>query len=167
MKELLNYFISVSVLDWIIAFSGFFIILCLVISIEYAVLKLKVRTFFARKFIHITTGLIIVLVSYGSQSKVPITLFAFVYMFFDFWSLRKGKIRSIHQNSESYGTVYYAFSVLTLALLFWDSYKPIFIITNLIMIIPDAFAALVGERYAKNFFQPLGEKKSIINAGQA
>lgn len=164
MNDLLNAFINVSTADWIVAFAGISSIIVLLLGVEYAIQHLNINKIFTRKFIHISTGLIIVVVSVLSLSKFPITLFAFIYLFVDLWALKKGKFQSIHQDKKSLGTSYYAISIFLLAILFWDQYKPIFIITNLIMIIPDAFAAIIGVQFAKNYFIPIKEKKSAIGA---
>jgi len=151
-------------LDWLIAFSGFGSVLVLLFISEYIAKTYAVSPASTRKFIHIVTGLIICLVADQLDANLPILLFAFIYIFIDLWTLKKRKLRSIHPDQRSLGTMFYAITVFLLALVFWGELKPLFIITNLIMILPDALAAIFGIKYARAFFKPLGEKKSVIGS---
>ena len=162
MTSLLNLLSDVRTADWMIAFIGFFSILVFLFSVEIGLKYFNISRLYTRKFIHIITGLILCIVAYYLQSNIPIILFSLLYVIIDLWALRKGKFKSIHPDGNSFGTIFYAISVFTLALIFWNELKFLFIITNLIMIIPDAMAALMGEQYARAFFTPLTEKKSLI-----
>ena len=162
MTSLLNLISAVNISDWIISFIGFISILVFLFSVEIGLKYFNISQLYTRKFIHIITGLILCVVAFYLQSNLPIILFSLLYVTIDLWALRKGKFKSIHPDRHSFGTLFYALSVFILALIFWSELKSLFIITNLLMIIPDAMAALVGEQYAKAYFNPLTEKKSVI-----
>jgi len=151
-------------LDWLIALAGFGSVSGLLFISEYIAKTYAVSPVATRKFIHIASGLIICLVATQLQANLPILLFAFLYIFIDLWTIKKGKFKSIHADQQSLGTMFYAITVFLLALVFWGPLKPLFIITNLIMILPDALAAIFGEKYARSFFKPLAEKKSVIGS---
>jgi uncharacterized protein (TIGR00297 family) len=155
---------SVPTSDWYISLFAILIIALLLILVEIALKYFNFAGIYTRKFVHIFTGLLICFVALFLKSNLPIILFATSYIFVDLWALKKGKFKSIHPDKRSYGTLFYAISVLVLAVLFWGENKPLFIITNLIMVIPDAMAALLGEQYARQYFIPLSEKKSVIGA---
>jgi len=150
--------------DWLIAILGFSCVILILLLTETSGKYLNIAPNRTRKFIHIITGLIICLVAAFLSSNIPILIFAFLYIFIDIWALIKGKFKSIHPDSKSLGTVFYAISIFLLAFILWGELKPLFIIANLIMVVPDALAAIVGENYAKRYFVPLEEKKSLIGA---
>ncbi|TFG96697.1 MAG: hypothetical protein E4H13_11855, partial [Calditrichales bacterium] len=135
---------AVSPTDWYTAFLGFLAVLFLLLIVEHTRKHLGFQAYISRKIVHIITGLIICYVAVMIHSNIPILLIAFLYIFADLWAMRMGLFKSIHTNSASYGTVFYGISVFVLAIVFWGTFKPIFIITNLIMVIPDALAALIG-----------------------
>jgi uncharacterized protein (TIGR00297 family) len=164
VSTILNAQFSIPLTDWLIATLGFSCVILILLLTEATRKHLNIAPNLTRKFIHITTGLIICLVAAFSSSNLPILIFAFLYIFIDIWALIKGKFKSIHPDFKSLGTVFYAFSVFLLAFVLWGEYKPLFIMANLIMVVPDAFAAIVGEKYAKEYFIPLEEKKSLIGA---
>ena len=164
MSLILNALKSVPISDWYTSLVAIVIIAFLLLSVELGLKYFSLPSLYTRKIVHILTGLIICVVAFILSSNIPIILFASSYLLLDLWSLRKGKFKSIHPDSRSFGTFFYAISVIILAILFWNNNKPLFIITNLIMIIPDAMAALIGDRYARNYFVPVNEKKSIIGA---
>jgi len=156
--------LSVPLSDWLIAVFGFVSVGIFLIITESARRYFNFPASLTRKFIHIVTGLIVCFVAILLESSLPIQVFSILYIFIDIWSIKSGMFLSIHPDRRSLGTIFYAISVFILASVFWDDLKPLFIITNLIMIVPDAMAAILGERYAINFFIPLSEKKSRIGA---
>jgi len=164
VSPILNILDSVPTSDWYISIIAIFIISFLLLAVEAGIKYFNFPSIYTRKFIHIVTGLIICIVSYFLVTNLPIIIFATFYIFVDIWALRKGKFKSIHPDYRSFGTIFYAISVIILVILFWGENKPLFIITNLIMIIPDAMAAIMGEQYAKSYFIPVYEKKSLIGA---
>jgi len=157
-------FKTVPLADWYISLLAISIISIFLLIAEIGVKYYNFPFIYTRKIIHIITGLIVCITSYFLYSNFPIIIFATLYIFIDLWALKKGKFRSIHPDSRSYGTIFYAISVIILVILFWHDNKPLFIITNLIMIVPDALAAIIGDRYAKSYFVPVEEKKSLPGA---
>jgi uncharacterized protein (TIGR00297 family) len=161
---ILDTIYSVPAADWYLSLIAITIISILLFLVEIGLKYFNLPSLYTRKFIHIITGIIVCVVAFYLYSNLPILLFASFYLIIDLWALKRGKFKSIHPDSRSYGTFFYAISVFVLALIFWDENKPLFIITNLIMIIPDAMAALMGEHYAKKYFVPISEKKSLPGA---
>ncbi len=164
VNSIIEPILTVSFSDWLIAVTGFISIGIFLLITEFTRRNFNLSTSLTRKFIHILTGLIVCFVALFLESNKPIQIFAFFYIFIDIWSLKTGRFQSIHPDRRSLGTIFYAVSVFILVSIFWGDNKSLFIITNLIMIIPDAMAAIIGERYAKDYFTPLGEKKSLIGA---
>ena len=164
MSIISNALLSIPATDWLIAFLGFSSIILILLLTEASLKYVNIAHNLIRKFIHIITGLIICLVAVLLFSNIPLLIFAFLYIFIDIWTLIKGKFKSIHPDSKSLGTLFYSISVFLLAVVLWGEYKPLFIIANLIMVVADALAAIVGEKYAKGYFVPLEEKKSLIGA---
>jgi uncharacterized protein (TIGR00297 family) len=161
---MISTFKSIPLSDWYISLVAISIIFIFLLTVEIGVKYFNFSFLYTRKFIHIITGLIICFISYFLYSNFPIIIFSTLYIFIDLWALRTGKFKSIHPDSRSYGTIFYAISVIILAILFWNDNKPLFIITNLIMIVPDALASIIGERYAKRYLVPVNEKKSLLGA---
>lgn len=164
MNYIITTFDHIPISDWYSSFYAVLMIIFCLVSVEIGVTYFNFGVLYTRKFIHISTGLIVCFISFFLHTNLPIILFAGLYILLDLWALRKGKFKSIHPDSKSFGTIFYAISVIILAIWFWDKNKPLFIITNLIMIIPDAMAAIIGERHAKTYFIPVSEKKSLIGA---
>ena len=164
MSLIVNTLESIPTSDWYTSLIAIAIISFFLLLVEIGLKYLRIPALYTRKFIHIATGLIICVVAYFLYSNIPLIIFATSYIFIDLWALKRGKFKSIHPDSHSFGTLYYAISVLILSILFWNEYKALFIITNLIMIIPDAMAAIIGENYSKRHFIPVSEKKSLLGS---
>ncbi len=164
MSIISNALLSIPASDWLIAILGFSFVLLILLLTEATGRYFNIAPKLTRKFIHIIIGLIICPVTVFLTSNIPLLIFAFLYIFIDIWALIKDKFRSIHPDSKSLGTLFYSISVFLLAFVLWGEYKPLFIMANLIMVVPDALAAIVGEKYAKGYFVPLEEKKSLIGS---
>jgi len=150
--------------DWVTVFVACCFLLLILISIELINKWFQWNRIYLRKFVHIFVGLLICATSLLIESKIPILLISGIFILFDWWAVKNRYLKSIHLNGQSYGTVYYPISIFLLALLLWDAHKAIFLVSILIMIVPDALAGLAGMRFANNHYIILTEKKSIPGA---
>jgi dolichol kinase len=165
LNDLISIFERISATDWITTFAALIIIFILLFIFELGSRKFGLKKSHSRKAVHIIVGLLICLAAYVLTSNIPILILAFLFVLFDWWAIRTQHFTSIHPHSQSLGTVFYPLAVFLLALLLWYENKHIFIIATLIMVIPDALAAIVGETYSRKYIILLREKKSLLGAG--
>lgn len=116
-----------------------------------------------RKLIHIMVGCCVVFTPYYFISYKPLIWFAFLYTAIDFIAVQTGKLKSMHGVGRiSYGTVFFPLSTLILLILFWKNHPLVFMISMLIMSLPDAFAAIVGENLRNaHRYKLASDEKSI------
>lgn len=115
-----------------------------------------------RKIVHIGTGNVILLAWWLNISQdiiifasVIASLVAITSYFFPILPSVNGVGR------KSLGTLFYAISIGILTALFWQNGEKQFTaIGILIMSYGDGMAALIGQKYGKNKYQVLGNKKS-------
>ncbi|WP_017294593.1 diacylglycerol/polyprenol kinase family protein [Geminocystis herdmanii] len=115
-----------------------------------------------RKIVHIGTGNVILLAWWLNISQdiiifasIIASLVAITSYFFPILPSVNGIGR------KSLGTLFYAISIGILTTLFWQTgYKQFTAIGILIMSYGDGMAALIGQKYGKNKYQVLGNKKS-------
>jgi uncharacterized protein (TIGR00297 family) len=104
------------------------------------------------------------LVALISPSAMPIIAVAFLFLVINFFAVRKNKLKSIHIDNVSYGTVYYPLAVLILCFWVYQSDRIIFILSILLLSVADTVAAIIGRKFGKNHFILIGEKKSLMGA---
>jgi uncharacterized protein (TIGR00297 family) len=148
--------------DWIYTFIAFIAISLIISCLEYIHKKYHIAGNITRKLLHVIVGLLVCLSVLIIHTSFPIIIIAFIFILVNWLAIRKQKLRSIHINSYSYGTVYYPIATIILVLLLWQDHKFIFILSILIMSISDTFAGIIGDRFARNYFILVKEKKSII-----
>ena len=85
-------------------------------------------------------------------------------MIVDAVSLKTRYLSSIHPDKLSLGTVFYPISIFILTILLWEIHRLILIFATLVMVVPDALAAIVGEKYGRNYFTAFREKKSFAGS---
>ncbi len=161
MTELLN---SIPTSDWTSVLFACILLLLLLAAIELINKRLHWNRSYLRKFVHIIVGILICITSLQIENSFPILLISGFFIIFNLWAIKTHHLKSIHLNGLSYGTVYYPLSIFILAFLLWDLHKDIFLISILIMIVPDALAGLIGMRFARGFFVIITEKKSSAGA---
>ncbi|GBD95066.1 cytidylyltransferase family protein [bacterium BMS3Abin05] len=99
-----------------------------------------------RKFVHISTGIVIFFTPFIFRTNIPLIVLAGIFTLVNAWSLKAEKFKGMHETKRtSYGTIFYPVSVIIMALLFWNHYPAILQIGILILAFSDAFAAIVGE----------------------
>jgi uncharacterized protein (TIGR00297 family) len=148
--------------DWIYTFIAFIAISFIIACLEIMHKKYHIAGNITRKLLHIIVGLLVCLSVLIIHTNFPIIIIALIFILVNWLAIRKQKLRSIHINSVSYGTVYYPIATIILVLLLWQDHKFIFILSILIMSISDTFAGIIGERFARNYFILVKERKSII-----
>lgn len=136
----------------------------LLIILDFLHKKSLLNQLITRKITHALVGVLIVVASFYFASNITLLIIAAVFAIINLYCIITGKLTSIHGKDKSLGTVYYPISVFFLAFLFWDNNIIIFRISILIMTISDAFAAIFGEKYGKNHFALIKDKKSILGA---
>jgi dolichol kinase len=119
-----------------------------------------------RKMVHIGAGLwvfgVLALFDTWYIGIIPFATFIGLNYFF----YRYRIFRSIDSNTSSPGTVYFAFSITLLFLLFWRSYSPddkaAFAAAGaMAMTLGDATAAIVGQRFGRRRYTVLGTTRSF------
>jgi len=149
--------------DWI-QFIGFFAgLLLFILSFEPIRKKMGWTQEASRKIIHIGVGLLVVFTPYYFQSNRPIILFAFIFIIVNFHAVRSGQLKCIHDTVRfSYGTIFYPLSILILLIICWPGHQLIFMTSVLIMTLPDALAAIVGENLKTPHHYQLGQDKKSL-----
>lgn len=150
-------------MDWIWAGILFSILLLAIGSAELLRKYHHVSIKTTRKFIHIITGLFIAMTPFLLMSKMPLLMISAMFIVVNIVAIHFKWMPGIHATQKvSYGTVFYPASFFILALLLWQNYKTILVISILIMAIADALAAIVGESIKTPIrYQISGELKSI------
>jgi uncharacterized protein (TIGR00297 family) len=132
--------------------------------LEKAHRKFHWNNLVTRKFVHVLIGFLVCMVAFVSPSPMPIIAVASVFLFINFFAVRKNKLKSIHVDTISYGTVYYPLAVLILSFWIYESDRIIFIVSILLLSVADTVASLIGRKFGRNHFVLIGEKKSLIGA---
>lgn len=116
-----------------------------------------------RKFVHFGTGVAVLPAPWLFHSCLPILFITIAFAVANFWSIRRGRLKSIHEVSrESFGTFYYPLSFAILLLLFWERNVMILSIAFALMAFGDAAAGLVAQQFPRRKMLPLpGDKKSL------
>ncbi len=117
----------------------------------------------SRKFVHISTGILISLTPFALQSMWPMLILGTLFAVLDLVAIRKNLFRGMHGTKRrSYGTVFYPLSFVILVMLLWDTDKLILVTAMLIMAIADALASIVGEKVQHPIHLDFGfEAKSV------
>lgn len=115
-----------------------------------------------RKIVHIGTGNVILLAWWLNISQTIIILASVIASLVAITSYFLPILPSVNGvGRKSLGTLFYAISIGILTTLFWQTgQKQFTAIGILIMSYGDGMAALIGQKYGKNKYQILGNKKS-------
>jgi uncharacterized protein (TIGR00297 family) len=116
-----------------------------------------------RKLVHLATGAAVLPAPWLFTSPLPILLIAIFFAAANFWSIRRGKLKSIHAVSRpSLGTFYYPVSFIILLLIFWERSVMILTIAFALMAFGDAAAGLVAGKIWRRKILPLPwDEKSL------
>ena len=100
---------------------------------------------FSRKFVHISTGILLFFAPILIESSLPFVIIALLFIIINYIALKKGFLKGMNGQRATFGTIFYPISFLILVLFAWQDYKTIIIISMMIMAIGDALAAIAGE----------------------
>jgi uncharacterized protein (TIGR00297 family) len=102
-----------------------------------------------RKFIHIATGFAVLPAPLLFHSYWPILIITLSFAAANLWSIRRGRLKSIHEVSRaSFGTFYYPLAFAVLLPLFWERSVMILSIAFALMAFGDATAGLVAQQFS-------------------
>lgn len=151
-------------LDW--QFSGiFFLVLISIIAVfEFLYSQLNFPVKYTRKAVHIFVGLAVVASSFFIQSALPIMILTGLFSVTNLYMIRNRIFGSMHAGSMSLGTFYYPLSIFCIAAVFWETQPIVFRTGVLLLAIPDALAAIIGDKYGKRKFIVLDDSKSFIGS---
>ncbi|MBF2057597.1 MAG: phosphatidate cytidylyltransferase [Cyanobacterium sp. T60_A2020_053] len=162
MNLTLNEILAINREDLSSALLVFIYLGLLIFTAETLSRKYQLESEITRKIVHIGAGQVIlmawwlkiptnlILVASGGAGLVAITSYLLPIL---------PSVNSVGR--KSLGTLFYALSIGILAWLFWQKSLPQFtVIGILIMTWGDALAALIGQKWGKNKYVLLGNKKS-------
>ncbi len=122
-----------------------------------------------RKIIHIGAGLWVwgIIALFDSWYFGIIPFFTFIFLNYMFY--RNQSFSQMDTEESTPGTVYFAFSITVLFLLFWRTDTlidrlQIAVAATMAMTLGDAFAAIVGQAWGKHIYHVFGNKKSLIGS---
>ncbi len=139
----------------ILIFLLLFFVVFIVAELLY---KNKTPQFITRKFVHISSALIVALSPFFIELKVLIII-GIVFSFILLWTKRKRLLNSVHEiNYESVGALLFAPSIILTALIFWPINVVIFQGAMLVLGLADGVAGMVGIKYGRHKYKITGTK---------
>ncbi|MFA5833986.1 MAG: DUF92 domain-containing protein [Bacteroidota bacterium] len=149
--------------EWLFLAIVFFLVVLLIAAAELIRRLFNGDSEFTRKFVHIISGILMMCAPYVFYSGIPAVTIAGIMVIGTFLSIRFDFLKSIHGTDRtSYGTMYHPLSFLVLVLLFWDISPMILSISVLILAIPDALAAIIGQNVRTRHFLSIGANKKTV-----
>ena len=132
--------------EWSTFFLFLITIFLLIIISESARSYLRWKPESSRKLVHVIVGILVSICPFIFQSKFPPITLAVIFIIINAIALKKKTFKGMHSTDRvSYGTVYFPFAFLILAIFWWE--KPITLVLSiLIMTFSDTIAAIIGER---------------------
>ena len=132
--------------EWNTFFLFLITIFFLIIISESARSYLRWKPESSRKLVHIIVGILVSICPLIFISKFPPITLAVIFIIINAIALKNKTFKGMHSTDRiSYGTVYFPFAFLILAIFWWE--KPITLVLSiLIMTFSDTIAAIIGER---------------------
>lgn len=130
--------------------------------------KLKIESEYTRKFIHLMTGLIVLLFPYYYESPISVLLLCSSFLLLLGLSKKYKKLNSINGiKRNSFGSEYYPISVFICFLVYYYQHNIIYYnLPILILAIADPLAAIVGKK--TNFIKyKVGEEYKTVGGSMA
>lgn len=136
---------SVPARDWVII-SLLLLGIILLISLSELIRRfLQWPVEFTRKLVHILVGILMFFSPILLETSLPLIIISLFFTIVNFTAMKKGLLKGMHGERETFGTTFYPLSFLILVLFAWQEYKIIIIGSMMILAIGDASAAIVGE----------------------
>ena len=100
----------------------------------------------SRKSVHVATGILIFFAPPYFPRAGAIVLIATLFVLANAAAYAGGWLRAVHHSTrKSFGTVYYPFALLVLALFMWEGHAELVAAAILVMALGDGAAGIVGE----------------------
>ncbi|MFZ4620431.1 MAG: DUF92 domain-containing protein [Bacteroidota bacterium] len=149
--------------EWLFIVVVFFLVGMMVAAAELIRRLLNGGSEVTRKFVHIIAGVLMMCSPFVFNSGIPVLTITGIMIVATFLSIKLDFLKSLHGiDRSSYGTTYHPLSFFLLVLLFWDVSPVILTISISILAIPDALAAMVGQRVKDPHFIDLDlERKTV------
>ncbi len=149
--------------EWLFIVVVFFLVGMMVAAAEMIRRLLNGGSEVTRKFVHIVAGVLMMCSPFVFNSGIPVLTITGIMVIGTFLSVKLDFLKSLHGiDRSSYGTTYHPLSFFLLVLLFWDVSPVILTISISILAIPDALAAMVGQRVKVPHFIDLDlERKTV------
>ena len=147
-------------------FSGLYILLIVSFFIflsEILFNYFSVKSFITRKFLHFSTGILLVFSPYIFQTNLIPIILSMLFTIINFILIEFNLFKSIHfSKNKNYGTFYYPISYFILCVFWWD--KPfVFQLSLAILTISDTSASLVGNILPNSKKFTIWKDKKTIN----
>lgn len=132
--------------DWRLTTGAFLIIALLIFLSKILKDQLKINEEYSRKLVHMLVGVMAALAPLLFSAPVLLLTVAFLFGIINLISITKGFLSGIHSERKSYGTVYFPIAYITLIFLYWNFNKSLITLGILLFAIPDAIAAMIGQK---------------------
>jgi uncharacterized protein (TIGR00297 family) len=149
--------------EWFAIIIVFILVGILISSAEVIRRMMNGGSEVTRKFVHVVAGVLMMVSPFIFHSGIPVLVITGMMVLATFLSIKLDLLKSIHGTDRtSYGTTYHPLSFFILVLLFWDRSPEILTISISILAVPDALAAMVGQRVKNPHFIELDlERKTV------
>ncbi len=132
--------------DWIYSTGAVLIIIILIILGRFFKEHFKLSEEIPRKVIHFIVGAAAAFAPHYYKSPLPLLGIALFFGIVNYIAIKKGFFRGIHGSRYSYGTVWFPAAYIILILTCWPEYKFLITLGIMLFAVPDALAAIAGER---------------------
>jgi uncharacterized protein (TIGR00297 family) len=158
-----NFFLTVSMQDWIRTLVSAVLLGALVLAMESVRRYARGPVEFTRRLIHLVTGVLIFFAPLYLHSPVPALVLGGIFTVVNGIAVRRRWPASMHATERTtYGTVYYPLSFTVLAALCWAGHKPVLMIGMAVLAVGDVAAAWVGEGVRQpHRYNVGGDEKSL------
>lgn len=149
--------------EWLFIGIVFFLVVTMIFTTELVRRLLNGNSEITRKFVHIVVGILMAFAPLVFHSAIPAILISIIAIVGTWFSVRLGYLKSLHDTErKSFGTVFHPLSFLILIFLFWENSPEIISISILILAIPDALAAIIGQRTSNpHYFSFSSDRKTV------
>ena len=149
--------------EWIFIAVVFFLVGVLVAAAELIRRMMNGGSEMTRKFVHVVAGVLMMCSPFVFHSGIPVLVITGIMVIATFLSIKLDFLKSIHGTDRtSNASRYHPLSFIILVLIFWDRSPEILTISISILAVPDALAAMVGQRVQTPHYIELDlERKTV------